>query len=86
VPDRFCSLCQQTDSTPRHSLVGYGLADDGDRHFDCCAASGTCPDGSCQVILDAMPEGSPLTRHVRSKTVSQIGRDLNESRVKEAAK
>jgi hypothetical protein len=55
---RECDECREVDDLGHHQVAVPG--EDGaivvmSRHFRCCAASGSCPDGSCDVILRSAP-------------------------------
>lgn len=46
----WCIECRTADTAPRHHI----LTADGTlevRHMDCCRTSGSCPDGSCAIVL-----------------------------------
>jgi uncharacterized protein YuzB (UPF0349 family) len=51
----WCSACRQADTDPRHHI----LQADGSlqiMHMDCCRDSGSCADGSCNLVLTASGE------------------------------
>lgn len=55
---RECDACHVVDDLGHHQVA---VPDDGgnlvveSRHFACCAASGDCPDQSCNAILTGEP-------------------------------
>lgn len=64
-PIRFCPLCKQADSDPRHVISG----DDASvaKHMDCCREAG-CPDGSCAIVTAGAEDlrGDSLRSHLVS--------------------